>query len=136
MVQNKQALIELTDNNKRIDIALELLVKASTGGLLQAKFSAYDLVNSLALPSVQQYEVKFKLIKEFKNMENDSAAIRVLEDSLLTMNPLENIKNGLNGKNKADCAKVILFSQRQNFSFIEKQYLTKMLNSPNCKNSN
>ena len=138
MVITKKALLEITDESLRRQMALDLLDKANVLGSQDARYRTYDLLAAVKFPSFlspAEMQKEKSIVAEFSKSSADSASIRFIRDSILAINPVANIFNSLSGKSREYCSKAIVLSSKSTHSDIEKVYLSEITNSPNCKGS-
>lgn len=133
LVSSKEALKEISDEGSRNKIALDLLDKASTLGNAEGKYRIYDLLHPIKFPSQIEHQKYKEVLLEFEKLKTDSAAIRLIHDSVLTFNPIASIFNTIGGRMKENCTQATVFSVKPNITAIEKLYLASVLNSVNCK---
>jgi len=138
MVITKKALLEITDESLRRQMALDLLEKANVLGSQDARYRIYDLLAAVKFPSFlspAEIQKEKSIVAELSKSSADSATIRFIRDSTLAINPVANIFNSLSGKSKEYCSKAIVLSAKSTHSDVEKVYLSEITNSPNCKGS-
>jgi TPR repeat protein len=133
LVSNKIALKEITDDDSRTKIIIEILDKAANLGSIDAKYRIYDVLSPIRLPSATQYQRYKELLADFESLKTDSANIRIIHDSLLSFNPIGTLFQTIGGKTKELCLQAILLNSKINISSVEKKYLDSVITSVHCK---
>jgi len=131
IIENK-AMPELVDQSKRKELAYSMFEKGSNLGNKQAKYELFDLIESSRIQSPKEMQKLQDLIKEFETFADDAGLLRIAFSNVNTVNPLNIIFGGLDGRLSNFCNQIRLISVKPSLSTRDKAIADKGLATQVC----
>ena len=131
LIENK-AMPELVDQSKRKDLAYSIFEKGSNLGNKQAKYELFDLIESSRIQGPKELQKLQDLIKEFEVTGDDAGLLRIAYSNVNTVNPLNIIFGGLDGRLSNFCNQIRLIAVKPSLSSRDKAIADKGLATQVC----
>ena len=131
-----EALPDVTDNDSRQRLALDLLDRAIANGSVDAMNTEFDIFDTVKLPSSIAFlwlQRQGPLISELEKVDEDSAKLRVAYHNLTTANPLKIVFSAIDGRMNAFCNQLRLIRAKGDLPAADAAYMAKALDTAYCK---